>query len=82
MVRMAQLRLIGLPEAPFISTVPPESKNDGDVCFAITNHPHYESAQLRRRTLLAYSMYSRQTVADVWKIYRHQLKVSTLPCRF
>ncbi|VDP83075.1 unnamed protein product, partial [Echinostoma caproni] len=30
--------------------------------FALTNHPHYENAELRQRTVLAYAIYSRKPV--------------------
>ncbi|VDM30623.1 unnamed protein product [Hydatigera taeniaeformis] len=43
--------------------------------FAVTNHPHYENAAIRRRTELAYAVCSRKPAEAVWRIYRHILKV-------
>ncbi|THD23174.1 C-mannosyltransferase dpy-19 [Fasciola hepatica] len=44
--------------------------------FAFTNHPHYENAELRHRTVLAYAIYSRKSIEEAWHIYRHQLQAN------
>ncbi|CAL8071737.1 unnamed protein product [Calicophoron daubneyi] len=78
---MGGLRLM-LPATPPY----PSPQLDHNVGFALTNHPHYENAILRKRTLLAYSINSRKSIRDVWHIYRNELEadfvvVETRNCR-
>lgn len=74
MSTMGSLRLM-LPASPPYPTTQPNSESIANsVGFAFTNHPHYESAELRKRTILAYSIYSRKSVEDIWHIYRHLLQ--------
>lgn len=44
---------------------------------AIVNHPHYEDADLRYRTMIVYSLFSRQPELTVW---RHLKKMKVTHC--
>ncbi|CAH8442780.1 unnamed protein product [Heterobilharzia americana] len=68
---LGNLRLTLPASAPYPSTQVTFFNRSG---FVFTNHPHYENTNLRLRTVLAYAIYSRKPVHDVWHIYRYSLK--------
>ncbi|CAH8825222.1 unnamed protein product [Trichobilharzia szidati] len=68
---LGNLRLTLPASAPYPSTQSISINQSG---FAFTNHPHYENTILRHRTILAYAIYSRRPVHEVWRIYRYSLK--------
>lgn len=69
---LGNLRLTLPASSPYPSTQIASTNDESG--FAFTNHPHYENTILRYRTILAYGIYSRKPVHDVWHIYRHTLK--------
>ncbi|KAF6773627.1 hypothetical protein AHF37_07335, partial [Paragonimus kellicotti] len=74
MSTLGGLRLMLPAAAPYPTTQWSAPGSKSSVGFAFTNHPHYENAQLRERTVLAYAIYSRRSVHEVWKIYHQQLQ--------
>ena len=41
-------------------------------------HPHYEDERLRERVHLAYSVYSKKTIREIWLLLRSRLQVQKL----
>ncbi|KAF8566521.1 hypothetical protein P879_08423 [Paragonimus westermani] len=76
MSTLGGLRLMLPSAAPYPTTQWSAPGSQSSAGFAFTNHPHYESAQLRERTVLAYAIYSRRPVHEVWKIYHQQLQAN------
>ncbi|KAF7232682.1 hypothetical protein EG68_09341 [Paragonimus skrjabini miyazakii] len=76
MSTLGGLRLMLPAAAPYPTTQWSAPGSQSSAGFAFTNHPHYESAQLRERTVLAYAIYSRRSVYEVWKIYHQQLQAN------
>ncbi|KAG5441869.1 putative C-mannosyltransferase dpy19l1 [Clonorchis sinensis] len=74
MSTLGSLRLMLPAAASYPSTQLSTNGGRAWAGFAFTNHPHYENVELRRRTILAYAIYSRQPIDKVWHIYRHQLQ--------
>ncbi|CAH8430389.1 unnamed protein product [Schistosoma turkestanicum] len=72
---LGNLRLTLPACAPYPSTQITSCNESG---FAFTNHPHYENTVLRHRTILAYGIYSRKSLHDVWHVYRYILKTDFL----
>ncbi|KAA0200253.1 hypothetical protein FBUS_09148 [Fasciolopsis buskii] len=70
-----RLMLPAVPQYPSPQPLEPGESESSRPGFAFTNHPHYENAELRHRTVLAYTIYSRRSIEEAWQIYRHQLQV-------